>query len=223
MGTFPGTTSGTFKHGASAYSRHHCRCAICVSERKKLSESGRKLLKGKEPRIHGTERSYSVYGCRCVICVSSRKQRRDDYKEKLRGKEPPKHGLTGYDIYGCRCSICVSAKNDSHLKRRNNPEIIIQEKERGWMRIGIKNFTWEDFCRKHEEQEGKCFICKGEIKRESKNKMEVASVDHDHSTGKVRSLLCGGCNKMIGFSKESADVLRLGASYLDLYNDRRML
>ena len=220
MAVFPGTG---FKHGITGYSNHQCRCDVCKSAAQKKWQSEKKNLFGKEPPKHGTHRSYSIYGCRCDICVNARMKSRDDYKAKLNGREPPKHGMTGYDIYGCRCDICVSAKNQSHLKRRNNPEIIIQEKERGWMRIGIKGFTWADFCRKYEEQEGKCFICKCEIKKESKNKSEVAAVDHDHSTGKVRMLLCGNCNRMLGFARESADILRLGASYLDLYSGERHL
>jgi len=133
MSYFP----GTFKHGVSAYQRHHCRCEICRSAKKKSSRDDRDRVIGKEPPKHGTEAGYSTYGCRCKICVDGRKKRRDEYKAKFRGKEPPKHGMTGYDIYGCRCQVCISAKNASHLKRRNNPEIIIQEKERGWIRIGI--------------------------------------------------------------------------------------
>jgi len=206
---------GSYKHGASAYDIHRCRCDICLSAKSKITKERKTRLFGKEPPKHGTSGSYSVYGCRCNICVEARRKYHDEYKAKLSGKEPPKHGITGYDIYGCRCQICVSAKNQSHLKRRNNPRIIIQEKERGWTRIGIKNFTYSDFCKKYDEQEGKCLICGKEMKKESKKRSEVATVDHDHLTGKVRSLLCGNCNKMLGSSEPS--LLRKGADYLESY------
>ena len=117
--------------------------------------------------------------------------------------------------------MCVDAKRKSHEKRKNNPVVRRQEKERGWVRYGIVGFTYDDFCRKYEEQEGKCFICRCGIKKESDRKVEVANVDHDHVTGKVRSLLCSNCNKMIGCARESSDILRLGASYVDLYKGVR--
>ncbi len=222
MATFPGTTKD-FKHGIGAYSNRGCRCTVCSEAARKKREDEMKRLFGTEPPRHGTNRAYSVYGCRCKICVSANIKSRGEYKSKLDGKEPPKHGLTGYSVYRCRCDICVSARNESDLKQRNNPEAIIRERERGWTRIGIKGFTWADFCKKYEEQEGKCFICKCEIKRESKKKSEVAAVDHNHLTGKVRALLCNNCNKMIGFAKESSATLHLGASYVELYREERCL
>lgn len=177
----------------------------------------RKRLAGKEPPKHGTSSSYAVYNCRCEICVKARKKSRNEYKQKLQGKEPPNHGQTGYAIYGCRCDVCVSARKQSDLKRRNNPTIAISERERGWSRRGIKDFTYIDYCKKHEEQNGKCAICEKEIKKTSDKKAEVATVDHDHTTGKVRSLLCGNCNKMLGSSESY--FLRKGADYLDFHKN----
>jgi hypothetical protein len=212
-----------FKHDSNGYGRHHCRCEICVSAKKKAAKERKEKLQGQEPPKHGTRQGYDLYRCRCDACVKAMKEYRSSYKMKMNGQEPLQHGLTGYSIYGCRCGVCVSARKESDLKRKNNPEIVKQEKERGWARIGINGFTWADFCKKYDEQEGKCFICKCEVKKESKKKSEVAVVDHNHSTGKVRALLCGNCNKMIGFARESSTILRLGASYVDLYSEERCL
>jgi hypothetical protein len=40
------------------------------------------------------------------------------------------------------------------------------------------------------------------------------SVDHNHSTGKIRALLCHNCNAMLGNSKDSIEILQNAISYL---------
>lgn len=40
------------------------------------------------------------------------------------------------------------------------------------------------------------------------------AVDHDHETGKIRALLCGRCNLMLGYSRERVDVLHTALEYL---------
>jgi hypothetical protein len=55
------------------------------------------------------------------------------------------------------------------------------------------------------EQDGKCAI--ESCQREAKN------IDHDHSTGAVRGLLCQGCNVAIGFL-EAGNWLTGALSYL---------
>ena len=45
-----------------------------------------------------------------------------------------------------------------------------------------------------------------------------AVLDHDHATGKIRGVLCSGCNKGIGLLKDSAVVLEMAAAYLKSRN-----
>jgi hypothetical protein len=40
-------------------------------------------------------------------------------------------------------------------------------------------------------------------------------VDHCHSSGSVRGLLCSNCNKALGLFKDSAEALRRAATYLE--------
>jgi len=58
-------------------------------------------------------------------------------------------------------------------------------------------------------QEGVCAICGGVNKNG-----QTLSIDHNHETGKVRALLCGKCNSMLGFAQDSANMLHKGALYI---------
>lgn len=62
----------------------------------------------------------------------------------------------------------------------------------------LKHFykiTPEDYERMLTEQNGVCAIC-GQPPR---GKMKRLSVDHNHTTGEVRGLLCITCNRVAGY------------------------
>ena len=42
-------------------------------------------------------------------------------------------------------------------------------------------------------------------------------VDHDHSTGKVRGVLCHGCNASLGHFLDDPTILRRAALYLEMF------
>lgn len=58
-----------------------------------------------------------------------------------------------------------------------------------------------------ESQAGKCAICTAPIH----------VVDHDHSTGKIRAMLCFKCNIVLGHMDDSPALLRSAAEYLEFY------
>jgi hypothetical protein len=61
-----------------------------------------------------------------------------------------------------------------------------------------------------EEQEGRCAICA----RHHAEFSRCLAVDHCHATGKVRGLLCSGCNTGIGNLKEDIGVFQTAVAYL---------
>lgn len=67
----------------------------------------------------------------------------------------------------------------------------------------------EDIENKISEQEGRCAIC-GRLE-------ETLHVDHDHTSGKFRAMLCAACNKGLGFFGDSIELLQLAARYLQQY------
>ena len=60
------------------------------------------------------------------------------------------------------------------------------------------------------EQHGVCKICGGPPIGGHKR----LSVDHDHSTGRVRGLLCGNCNAALGLLQEKTEILQKAIAYL---------
>ena len=40
-------------------------------------------------------------------------------------------------------------------------------------------------------------------------------IDHDHTTGKVRGMLCHDCNTSLGKFRDNPDILRKAADYLE--------
>lgn len=72
--------------------------------------------------------------------------------------------------------------------------------------------TLDKYNRMLLEQNGGCAIC-GE-KQNSKHSKRLF-VDHNHTTRKVRGLLCHLCNIGIGGFKDDANRLRLAISYLE--------
>ena len=56
--------------------------------------------------------------------------------------------------------------------------------------------------------------CCGSCKTHQSELSRPLCVDHDHTTGKVRGLLCFLCNLMLGHAKDSIERLEYGINYL---------
>ena len=71
-------------------------------------------------------------------------------------------------------------------------------------KYGLKR---SDYDTMFEQQEGKCAICNKEWDQKLR-------VDHCHATGKIRQLLCTGCNTGLGQFQDSPDLLQKAIQYL---------
>lgn len=59
-----------------------------------------------------------------------------------------------------------------------------------------------------------CAICGKPETAKNQYGIKNLAVDHDHTTGQVRGLLCMQCNQMIGKAGDNPDVLEAAAQYL---------
>jgi len=92
--------------------------------------------------------------------------------------------------------------------RKNNPE-----KARRAKLKSKYNLSLSDYNTMLELQNYRCAICR-EVNPVGKN----LYVDHCHTTGKVRGLLCQGCNSGIGYLKDSLLLLNNSIKYLENHN-----
>ena len=94
-------------------------------------------------------------------------------------------------------------------ERRSCP--IASRAERDWWLRRDFGITLADYERMLEEQSGGCAICRATV---SSNGSRLA-VDHCHSTGTVRGVLCLSCNHGLGRFKDDPRRLRRAAEYLE--------
>lgn len=86
----------------------------------------------------------------------------------------------------------------------------------------LYNLLPDDYFDMVQEQENKCAICGNQETRLTKlGDTRPLSVDHDHTTGKVRRLLCNRCNAMLGYSRENPEILESAADYLRYFKEEK--
>ena len=70
-----------------------------------------------------------------------------------------------------------------------------------------------------KQQNFRCAICDIDVTDNIRGGKQVAlSVDHKHSSGKIRALLCFNCNTGLGKFKDNPEVLEKAAEYLRKHN-----
>lgn len=110
---------------------------------------------------------------------------------------------------GYRSSYCNTCRNKEIGSKRGYDFYRKRKLRRDY------SLTVEDFDVMLLQQGNRCKICGKEFKDCSKNPVKNSvCIDHDHSTGKVRGLLCDYCNKGLGFFKDSIVNLQSAIEYL---------
>ena len=74
-------------------------------------------------------------------------------------------------------------------------------------RLSIRKITKQFYTDLLTIQENKCQICKQEF-------FHTPYIDHCHTTGQVRGLLCRNCNTGLGYFKDNTEFLTSAIEYL---------
>lgn len=125
-----------------------------------------------------------------------------------------------------RCPRCESEKSleSFYLHAKNGHQ--------GWCKACVRTYNkarypekgvWQHLARQYgvsreryfellDQQGGLCAICRCKL---GSVRAKQPDVDHDHTTGRVRGLLCRQCNVSLGLLKESPERCRAMAVYLE--------
>lgn len=107
-------------------------------------------------------------------------------------------------------NCCVDARKKSAVRytqrwQRDNPDRVYEAHIQRKYKIDLK--TYRELLTK---QNGVCEICKNPPKDRDK-----LVVDHDHTTKRVRGLLCRGCNASLGQLGDNINAIRAALTYLE--------
>ena len=138
-------------------------------------------------------------------------------------KAKSKDGLNTY------CRECC--KHDQAEWRKNNPTFGVKNyrswrqqnpikykettRKKGLRQYGLSIEEWEII---FDKQNGVCAICNLPETVIDKGTKRRLAVDHCHSTGKVRGLLCTKCNRAIGLLNDNPEILDKASAYLRKQN-----
>lgn len=75
-------------------------------------------------------------------------------------------------------------------------------------RLGVTEIQYNEM---NTAQKGVCAICQQHCSR-------ALAVDHDHTTGTIRELLCNSCNRGLGYFKDSKERVLAAYKYLDKWS-----
>ena len=115
---------------------------------------------------------------------------------------------------GSYCKPCASKRNSEAAQRDPTTYYRIQRPSKLKRMYGI---TADDYYAMLKSQDGGCAVCGSKNPRArgyKKNNGSAFCVDHCHSTGRVRGLLCTACNRALGLIRDDPSVAAKMADYL---------
>lgn len=111
-----------------------------------------------------------------------------------------------------KCKQCE--RTQSHKQYHENPAKHAEYARASSLK-GRYGISIEEYDRMFMIQSGLCAICHKPETNLLHGSPRRLAVDHNHSTGQIRALLCTKCNAVLGWASEDADVLRAAAEYIE--------
>lgn len=126
------------------------------------------------------------------------------------------------------CKTCKSAK--VYAWREKNPQLYNAmavswraknpDKQHATEIKRLYGLSIDDYNKMLMSQNMTCAICPRQ--HDPTKKRGRLYVDHDHTTGKVRSLLCAFHNSMLGYANDDVEILKKAIKYLETHADKKL-
>lgn len=119
------------------------------------------------------------------------------------------------------CRNCGSPTNNARRLCNKSACRTIYEREhqRDNRYLFVYGLSQSDIDTMYAAQNGLCAVCHRPvmcpIPGQNNQAKDVARIDHNHKTGKVRKLLCHRCNVGMGYFDDNTTLLRTAADYLE--------
>ena len=175
----------------------------------------RKPLTADDKR-HGTSVAYRYYGCRCTVCKAAAALAQDVY---LADPAKKAQHARACKARTAKPEIKQQRRTYSAAYAKRNPKChrVVAWRAQG---IDMHHWSWAQYLELLALQSNRCLGCgRGLVatKHDAGDGFTVAYVDHDHNTGRVRRLLCRGCNTALGGAGDDPAVLRRLADIQEQY------
>jgi hypothetical protein len=141
-----------------------------------------------------------------------------EYKQLSRFHKKSKY-VDGAIQYRSHCIECANKKNLVHYHKNRKGTLAHATNAYRYTLKTAYGLSQEAFEGMLEGQQNRCLIC-GVLVMNPFNPTvggEKQAVDHCHTTGKIRGILCTTCNSGIGLLKDSKDILQKALTYLEKY------
>lgn len=131
-------------------------------------------------------------------------------------------------------SWCIACTKELRVQR--NPQIAAYQRKKRSGRTEEEKLLSKDYMLQYhfgislddyremlERQDYSCAVCKradGTDKHSGERKKQL-SVDHDHTTGAIRGLLCNDCNRALGQLGDDVDRVRALLAYMERFEARK--
>lgn len=147
---------------------------------------------------------WTEVGRYCSVCNQFKSWDNFSWKRTKRhkNKEPKLH-----QIKQPKCKSC--AHNETKRWRENQS----QDRLKDLYYTRTYGLTLKEFNQMFIKQDGKCLLCKTELELDGLSRNR-AVVDHCHTGGHVRGILCNECNRGLGYFKDNRNTLMNAIRYL---------
>jgi hypothetical protein len=154
-----------------------------------------------------------------ALSAEERREARREYERAWRKANPEKVNAKAERYraaHRTKLSERVSLWNRQNPDAKRAWEARNKDRIRGYVLARKYGMSHEDWKTMWDNQGGRCAICSEPMVGGSGG----ACVDHCHTSGAVRSLLCTPCNTAIGLLKEDPDRIKAAAEYVAKHQER---